>query len=97
MKALRVMVAAGVGVLMTISGSGVAAQQPARDFDREIGDSVRAAQTAAGFEFLGTLNRLCVLPALGAVNTTDVVPDYVRDPSTVPPRETWYADSARYC
>jgi metallo-beta-lactamase class B len=66
-----------------------------RDFDREIEDAIRAAQRAAGFEFLGTLTRLCLLPALGSVNETDVVPAYVRDPSTAPPRETWYADAAQ--
>ena len=65
-----------------------------RDFDREIEDAIRAAQRAAGVEFLGTLTRLCLLPALGAVNETDIVPSYVRDPSTAPPRETWYADAA---
>jgi hypothetical protein len=54
-----------------------------------------AAQTAAGAEFLGTLNRLCLLPALGSVNTSDSVPAYMRDPSTVPPREAWYADPAQ--
>jgi metallo-beta-lactamase class B len=66
-----------------------------RDYGREIEDSLRAAQTAAGFEFLGTLNRLCLLPALGSVNTTDVAPAFVRDPSSAPPRESWYADAAQ--
>src|SRR5919206_3558093 len=67
----------------------------AREFDREIEDAIRAAQRAAGSEFLGTLTRLCLLPALGSINNTDVVPTYVRDPSTAPPRETWYANSAQ--
>ncbi|MBV8713810.1 MAG: MBL fold metallo-hydrolase [Chloroflexi bacterium] len=66
-----------------------------RDFDREIEDAIRAAQRAAGFEFLGTLTRLCLLPALGSVNETDNVPPYVRDPNLAPPRETWYADAAQ--
>ena len=69
--------------------------EPHRDFEREIEDAIRAAQRAAGFEFLGTLTRLCLLPALGSVNTTDKVPSYVRDTSTTPPRETWYADAAQ--
>jgi metallo-beta-lactamase class B len=66
-----------------------------RDFDHEIEDAIGAAKQAAGFEFLGTLTRLCLLPALGSVSETDVVPSYVRDPSTAPPRETWYADAAQ--
>jgi metallo-beta-lactamase class B len=68
---------------------------PDRDFDHEIEDAIRAAKQAAGFEFLGTLTRLCLLPALGSVNETDVVPSYVRDPSTAPSRESWYADAAQ--
>ena len=67
----------------------------ARDFDREIEDTIRAAQRAAGFEFLGTLTRLCLLPALGSVNETDIVPPYVHDPTAAPARETWYADAAQ--
>lgn len=66
-----------------------------RDFEREIEEAIRTAQRAAGLEFLGTLTRLCLLPALGSVNETDVVPLYVQDPSTAPRRETWYADAAR--
>jgi metallo-beta-lactamase class B len=65
------------------------------DFDREIEDAIRAAKRAAGFEFLGTLTRLCLLPELGSVNETDGVPSYVRDPSMAPPREAWYADAAQ--
>ena len=68
---------------------------PGRDFDQEIEDAIRAAQRAAGFDFLGALTRLCLLPALGSVNTTDNVPAYVRDPSAAPPRATWYADAAQ--
>lgn len=66
-----------------------------RDFQTEIEDAIRAAQRAAGSEFLGTLTRLCLLPALGSVNETDIVPSYVRDPSTAPTRATWYADAAQ--
>ena len=66
-----------------------------RDFDAEINAALRSAKSAAGFEFLGTLNRICLLPASGRVNTSDNLPRYVRDPSTVPPRERWYADAAK--
>jgi metallo-beta-lactamase class B len=68
---------------------------PRRDFDREIEDAIRAAQRAAGSDFLGTLTRLCLLPALGSVNETDSEPSYIRDPGAAPPRETWYADAAQ--
>ena len=66
-----------------------------RDYELEREDAIRAAQAAAGSEFLGTLTRLCLLPALGSVSLSDSVPAYVRDPSTAPPRETWYADAAQ--
>ncbi|HIF06586.1 MAG TPA: MBL fold metallo-hydrolase [Gemmatimonadetes bacterium] len=67
----------------------------ARDFDTEIDAALRSAKRAAGFEFLGTLNRICLLPASGGVNTSNNLPRYVRDPSTIPPREAWYAEPAQ--
>ena len=66
-----------------------------RDFDAEIEAALRSAKRAAGFEFLGTLNRICLLPASGRLNTSDNLPRYVRDPSTVPARDVWYADPAK--
>jgi metallo-beta-lactamase class B len=67
----------------------------ARDFDAEIKAAIRMAKEAAGTEHLGTLNTICLLPASGSENTTDIAPRYVLDPSTAPPRESWYADPAR--
>ena len=84
--------------IMTASpaAEGVAQDVPAqRDFDAEIEAALRSAKRAAGFEFLGTLNRNCLLPASGGVNTSDNLPRYVRDPSTIPAREVWYADAAK--
>jgi metallo-beta-lactamase class B len=80
-----------------IPTSPVHAQQrrAGRDFDAEIEAALRSAKTAAGFEHLGTLNRICLLPASGGENTSDDPPRYVRDPSTIPPREDWYAEPAR--
>jgi metallo-beta-lactamase class B len=69
--------------------------QAGRDFDAEIEAAIRSAKTAAGFEHLGTLNRICLLPASGGLNTSDEVPRYVRDPAAAPPRESWYAEPAR--
>jgi metallo-beta-lactamase class B len=67
-----------------------------RDFSAEITDAVRTAKEAAGFEHLGTLNRLCVLPpSTGAPSTNDEVPEYITDPSTAPARDSWYADPAQ--
>jgi len=66
-----------------------------RDFDGEIREALQSAKAAAGFEFLGTLSRICLVPQSGGVNTSDNVPRYVGDPSTIPGREAWYADSAK--
>ena len=87
-------------ILAVMAGSlpvrGFSQNIPAlRDFDTEIEAALRSAKRAAGFEFLGTLNRICLLPASGRVNTSDNVPRYVRDPTSVPAREVWYAEPAR--
>ena len=74
--------------------TGVLAQAPAvkRDFDKEAEAALRAAKQAAGFEWLGTLNRLCVLPPTnGAPSTADNVPNYVSDPKTAPARAFFYS------
>ena len=67
----------------------------ARGFDAEIEAALRSAKAAAGFEFLGTLSRVCLLPASGGLNTSNTVPRYISDPETVPSREAWYADPAQ--
>ena len=48
-----------------------------------------AAKTAAGFDFTGTLARLCVAPV--------AVPSTLRDvaPGPAPARDTWFAEPAR--
>jgi metallo-beta-lactamase class B len=72
------------------------AQAPGRrDFDAEYRAAVQGAKDAAGFEFLGTLVRTCLLPQSGGENTADTVPDYVANPSRVPPRDSWYAEPAK--
>src|SRR5437763_10405722 len=62
-------------------------------------DAVEVAQQkakdAAGFEFLGTLARTCLLPPSRSEDTHDVPAPYVVDPSTAPPRATWYAEPAK--
>src|SRR4030095_1377575 len=66
-----------------------------RDFDAEYRAAVQGAKDAAGFEFLGTLVRTCLLPQSGGENTSDTVPDYVANPAKAPPRDSWYADPAK--
>ena len=93
-KAVRAVAVAAV-ISGLVSAAGCAQPPASRDFESEIEAALRSAKTAAGFEFLGTLSRICLLPASGGVNTSDNVPRYIRDPSTQRPRESWYADSAR--
>jgi metallo-beta-lactamase class B len=72
------------------------AQAPAkRDFDAEAQAAVQSAKTAAGFEFLGTLVRTCLLPQSGGEDMSDVVPPYVANPASAPARDTWYAEPAK--
>src|SRR5258706_10009009 len=72
------------------------AQSPAkRDFDAEAQAAVQSAKTAAGFEFLGTLVRVCLLPQSGGEDASDVVPAYVANPASAPARNSWYAEPAR--
>jgi metallo-beta-lactamase class B len=66
-----------------------------RNFDAEIRAAMQSAKTAAGFEFLGTLSRLCLLPQSGAEDTSDTIPGYVTKPASAPARDIWYADPAR--
>ena len=91
MKWLAAAIAAG------LAAGGAHAQQAAgkRDFDAEVQAAIQSAKTAAGFEFLGTLVRTCLLPQSGGEDTSDRVPDYVADPAKAPARETWYAEPAK--
>jgi len=87
--------AAFVGVFGLTSAFAQAAA-PKRDFDKEMEAALRAAKDAAGFEWMGTLNRLCVLPpSNGPLSTADTVPAYVTDPKTAPARDTWFAEPAK--
>ena len=94
---LAMIVAAAAAVAWTASPPAVTAQLPdaGRDYEAEIEAELLAARTAAGTVHLGTLARLCIAPGGGTLNTSDNLPRYVRDPSTIPPREEWYAESAR--
>ena len=83
-----------IGELM--AGSLRAEQAPGgRDFESEIRNALQSAKTAAGFEFLGTLVRTCLLPQSGGEDTSDNLPGYLAKPANVPARDTWYAEPAK--
>jgi metallo-beta-lactamase class B len=72
-------------VLLGLFGGGAFAQNTPDAVDAHL----TTARIAAGFDFTGTLARLCVAPA--------AVPSTLRDvaPGPAPARETWYAEPAR--
>src|SRR5580765_2629495 len=83
-------------ILACVFATSASSQSPARrDFDAEYRTAVEAAKDAAGFEWLGTLVRTCLLPQSGGENTSDNVPDFVANPAKVPPRNSWYAEPAK--
>jgi metallo-beta-lactamase class B len=78
--------------LLLVAGiwaSNALAQNPREAADTAIDAHLVKARTAAGFDFTGTLARLCVAPAR--------VPPGVRDarPGPAPARETWYIEPAK--
>jgi metallo-beta-lactamase class B len=86
-----------LAIFASLGVNGVFAQQPLgkRNFEAEIQAALESAKTAAGFEFLGTLVRTCLLPQSGGENLTDAVPAYVTDPAKAPARNTWFAEPAK--
>ena len=97
MKSSIAEVGAALAIAVGFAATSVFALQVSapRDFDAEIRTAVQSAKAAAGFEFLGTLVRTCVLPQSGGEDTRDILPGYVANPATTPARETWYAPPAR--
>jgi metallo-beta-lactamase class B len=69
--------------------------QGKRDFETETRAAIQSAKDAAGFEFLGTLVRVCLLPQSGGEDASDTLPPYIADPKKMPPRESWYAEPAK--
>ena len=86
-----------VAFVSSLAVNSVLAQQaPAkRNFDAEIRSAVQSAKNAAGFEFLGTLVRTCLLPQSGGEDTRDNIPGFVTNPASAPARDTWYAEPAK--
>lgn len=75
-------VATIVLALVSLAGldvNGMFAQQALvkRNFEAEIQTALASAKAAAGFEFLGTLVRTCLLPQSGGESTSDNVQGYV--------------------
>src|SRR5437868_3317815 len=68
-----------------------------RNWDEEVVDALRAAKDAAGFEHVGLLSGLGLMAVFGDKGSepTDEAPRFVRDPSTAPVRDAWYADPAQ--
>jgi metallo-beta-lactamase class B len=85
-----------IGLVAALASAEALAQRPAkRNFDAEIQAALESAKSAAGFEFLGTLARNCLLPQSGGEDSRDNVPEYVKDPAKAPPRASWYAEPAK--
>src|SRR5262245_40823902 len=74
---MAIIIAAGLSI------TSASAQQPTNPTDALLG----RAKTAAQFDFLGTLARLCVLP--------QTEPRKDEAPSPPPERATWYTDPGK--
>lgn len=85
MRYRRRNVIAALVVFITLSGASAFAQSSVDAIDAHL----VAARNAAGFDFTGTLARLCVAPA--------PVPNTLRDvaPGPAPARDTWYIEPAK--
>jgi metallo-beta-lactamase class B len=97
MRSSAAVVGTALAILVRFAVPGASAQPTpaARDFGAEIQAALQSAKTAAGFEFLGTLVRTCLLPQSGGEDTRDNLPGFVTNPASAPARDTWYADPAR--
>src|SRR5476649_2951980 len=83
---MKIYVGAAVGTLACMSAfSTMAQQQPATAPPPDTYDShLAAAKQAAGFDFTGTLARLCVVPSTS-----------FRDGATAQDRAGWYAEPVK--
>ena len=95
MSSKHIQVAAALAIACGATLTLLAQAPGRRDFDAEYRAAVQGAKDAAGVEFLGTLVRTCLLPQSGGENTNDTLPDFVANPSRVPPRDSWYAEPAK--
>lgn len=97
--AFRFTAFAGFVLGISIIAGSVPAQQVRPDAKPKpltpVEKAQQAAKQAAGFEFLGTLARTCLLPPSRSEDFRDIPAPYVLDPSKAPPRSSWYADPAK--
>ena len=95
--ALRLVAFVGSVLGLTTAAGYALAQQPVpqRGPQNEVEAAQQAAKTAAGFEFLGTLARTCLLPPSRSEDARDVPAPYVSDPAKAPARASWYAEPAK--
>lgn len=91
----RLVHSAAALAMATIAVTSAQQTSAPRNLERELESALRAAKTAAGFDFQGSLVRTCLLPQSGGDNTSDTVPGFVTNPASAPPRDAWYADPAR--
>jgi metallo-beta-lactamase class B len=85
MKNFKANVAGALVLLFSLSGGSAFGQNTTDSIDAHL----VAARNAAGFDFTGTLARLCVAPA--------PVPSTLRDvaPGPAPARDSWYNEPAK--
>ena len=83
-----------IAALVTLLSNAARDQSPdvAANLERDaaIDAHLVKARTAAGFDFTGTLARLCVAPARIPLAVRDATPS-----GRVPARDTWYIDPAK--
>ena len=85
MQKLTANVGAALVLLFSLCGASAFAQNTADAIDAHL----VAARDAAGFDFTGTLARLCVAPP--------AVPNTLREvaPGPAPARDTWFIEPAK--
>jgi len=85
MKNYAINVGTALAILFSLYGASAFAQNTPDALDAHL----IAARTAAGFDFTGTLARLCVAPVAVAGALRDVAP------GPPPARDTWFAEPAK--
>ena len=97
MKSSKADLGAVLAVVVGLAAGNAFARQAqvTRDFEAEVRTALQSAKTAAGFEFLGSLVRTCLLPQSGGGDDSDNLPGYITNPASAPARDSWYAEPAR--
>src|SRR6516165_1409358 len=80
---MRLQIGAALAIMVGLAVAGTSAQQGADTIDAHLA----AAKAAAGFDFTGTLARVCIAP--------QTAPGRDAPPPPPPARDTWYTDPAQ--